>query len=453
MPKHLYSRAEVLANFDFSEFMDAGRPGGGRDDTSRGAMTKRIAALRRAVGEDGLSLPRARELDFDAYAADLPRLKALERDYLDQPANQPAVGEGGRYRKGSALIVGQSRAGKDVLATAVALRLIALAGAAGHAWQLVLPSGEHSAEDVGRAEVAHHEDVRFQFTRTYDDALRYIDPNQAPRQAARNANVAGVAPRAILLTTSETPTSLALSLKARKSAEDLVMTLGKYPAVNVDEFLFRLGWVVEVTKPGTVGIRDLERTKREMIVSIYRVDENAEARTESVHNRNGVRLGDISTKHRFDPVAMIRGCDNAARFLAMSIIEEYSPDVAAAIPAEIEAFSAERSTIESTSAALFEERQIDAARQFGDAYVAHFRGTHLDGQATADPVSIATRLGCCRSALSPDVSTVPGVAGVIERARADGRLVEDTMLRPIASPWATGSGGIERSDVVDGSAA
>lgn len=407
MPKHLYPRDEVLANFDFAEFMDAGRPGGSSRGGSGGAMTKRVAALRRAVGEEGLSLTSARELDFDAYAADLPRLKALERDYLDQPANQPKVGEGGVYRKASVLIGGQSRAGKDVLATAVAARLLELAADAGQSWRIVKPSGEHSAEDVGRAQIAHHEDVRYQFTRTYDDALRYADPNHVTRQAARNANLSGIAPRAILLTTSETMTSLALSLKARKPSDELVATTGKYPAVNVDEFLFRLGWVVEVLKPASVGLNDLASIKSEMIVSIYRVDESDKERVESVHNRGGVRLGSIRTKHRLDPVAMIKGCENAARFLAMSIIEDYSPDVAAAIPETLGIFASERAAIEADSAALFERKMIDVARGFGDTYLAHFRQAHLRGRSTPLPTAEMTRQNCCRAALTPTAAAAP----------------------------------------------
>lgn len=407
MPKHLYPRDEVLANFDFAEFMDAGRPGGSSRGGGGGAMTKRVAALRRAVGEEGVSLATAREIDFDAYAADLPRLKALERDYLDQPANQPKVGEGGVYRKASVLIGGQSRAGKDVLATAVAARLLELAAEAGQDWRIVKPSGEHSAEDVGQAQVAHHEDVRFQFTRTYDDALRYADPNHVTRQAARNANLSGIAPRAILLTTSETMTSLALSLKARKSSDELISTSRTYPAVNVDEFLFRLGWVVEVLKPSSVALNDLVGTKSEMIVSIYRIDESDEDRVESVHNRGGVRLGSIRTKHRLDPVAMIKGCDSAARFLAMSIIENYSPDVAAAIPEVIDAFSTERAALEADSAARFERKMLDVARTFGDAYLQHFHLAHLRGRATPLPTAEFTRGDCCRSALTSATATVP----------------------------------------------
>lgn len=407
MPKHLYPRDEVLANFDFAEYMDAGRPGGSSRGSGGGAMTKRVAALRRAVGEEGVSLATAREMDFDAYAADLPRLKALERDYLDQPANQPKVGEGGVYRKASVLIGGQSRAGKDVLATAVAARLLELAAEAGQNWRIVKPSGEHSAEDVGQAQIAHHEDVRYQFTRTYDDALRYADPNHVTRQAARNANLSGIAPRAILLTTSETMTSLALSLKARKPSDELVSTSRTYPAVNVDEFLFRLGWVVEVLKPSSVGLNDLVSTKSEMIVSIYRIDESDEERVESVHNRGGVHLGSIRTKHRLDPVAMIRGCDNAARFLAMSIIESYSPDVAAAIPEAIDAFATQRAALEADSAARFEQKMIDVARTFGDAYLEHFRQAHLSGRSTPLPTAEFTHEGCCRSALTSATAAAP----------------------------------------------
>lgn len=386
--KHLYGRDEVIANFDFSEFLDAGRPAKAKG-RGASAMTTRIAALRRAVGDEGMTLDEAEKLDIDACFADLPRLEKLRSRYLAKPENQPKVGSGGVYRKASLGIFGPSRAGKDELAVEISQRLVALAALAGQTWEIVKPSGEHSTEDVGTAEIAHHEDARFQFTRSYDDALRYADANQAAKQAGRGSNLAPVAPRAILLTTSETLGSFALSLKARKASDELAMSFDKYPAINVDEFLFRLGWVVEVTKPSWIGLRDLVNTRKEMMVSISRVETEHDARIEVVSNRDGEDVGRIRTKHRLDPVAIIKGCENAARFLAMSIIEEYSPDVAAAIPDMLVEFASERLAIGQGVPLAHEQRALDALamRQGLDRpeVTAHFRDAHLDGLDTPDP--------------------------------------------------------------------
>ncbi|MBH0053181.1 hypothetical protein I6E74_03240 [Salinibacterium sp. SWN139] len=384
--KFQYAHSEVHADFDFSALLAAGRPGRKKGSSATSSMTSRKQALRRAVGHDGVKLTRAREMDYDAYAEDLPRLRALAKDFLDLPENQPNVGEGGVYRKSSVLIGGASRQGKDVLAQSITAFLIAFARDAGQQWEAVKPSGEHSAEDVGQAQIAHHEDVRFRVTRSYDDALRYLDPNQAPRQAARNSNLTAVAPRAILMTSSETLGSLALSLKARKDSVDLVNSRDDYAAVNVDEFLFRLGWHVEVSKPSWVGLRDLANTKTEMTASIFRIEEGPEYRKEKVEDRDGVALGVIRTKHWLNPVAIIKGVENAARFLAISIIEEYSPDIAASIPDTIEAFIPVRSAAAEHAARAHEERMtLIAVKKLGKRSADHFREAHLAGVQTSDP--------------------------------------------------------------------
>lgn len=395
MTKHVYPRDEVWASdgFDLSAFLDAGRPGGRRKGGSAGGMTARVATLRLLVGHDGGSLADARRLDFEAYAADLPRLKLLAEDYASQPENAPRLGE--NRKKASALFLGRSRAGKDTLVDETACQLTRLAGLAGHVWTTVRPAGEHAIENIGSAEIVHHEDVRFQFTRSYDDLLRYLDPNHATFAAARNRNLAPTAPRAILMTSSETLGSLSLSMKARKSSENLAPSADDFGAVNVDEFLFRLGFVVEVTKPSAIGLHDIAGTKREMVVAISRVAMEEESHVDEVLNRDGdTRLGRIRTSHRLEAVAVIKGCEPAARFLAHEIIAQFSPDIAALIPDAMQAFAPERDAIERANVVYIAERAAEhersmrarAALRCGPIAADHFASKHLAGLATPDPV-------------------------------------------------------------------
>lgn len=397
MTKHIYPRGDVWAStgFDFSAFLDAGRPGGKGKSSRAGGRAERRDELRRFVGWDGGSLAEARKRDFDAYADDLPRLKQLVEDRAAQPENAPQLGD--TRRKGSALFLGASRAGKDTLVECTAAEMVSLAGLAGLTWSVVRPAGEHASENIGTAEVVHHEDLRFQFSRSYDDALRYLDPNRATFTAARNKNLPPVAPRAILMTSSETLGSLALSMKARKSSEDLATAADRFGAVNVDEFLFRLGFVVEVTKPSHIALDDRDGTKREMLVAISRVEMLPDSRIEEVQNRDGdARLGQIRTSHTLEPVAIIRGCDPAARFLAHEIIARFSPDVAASIPEAIQAFAPERHAIVRAHQAILDQRARDheaamvaaAGAEYGPDYAAHFEAIHLDGEKSPNPLGV-----------------------------------------------------------------
>lgn len=359
--KHRYQDAEVSSNFPFRAWMNEHKANLAARKSGRpqpGTLGDRKKLLRRAVGLEGLTLEEARARDFDAYADDVPRLEKLHRDYLNLATTQ--VGK--VYKKGSILAVGASRQGKDVLLEEVTAQLLSLAGLAGQKWIAVKPSGEHATEDVGLAEIVHHEDVRFRFTRGYDDGLRYLDANQATRQAARNTNLPAPAPRAILMSSSETLLSLGLSMKARKDSVDLRKTRGDYPGVNIDEFLFRIGWLVEVTKPSWIGLHDIESTRKEMLVSISRVRADADARVENVLDRDGELLGSVRTKHRLEPIAMIKGCEAAARFLAISLLSACSPDVFAAIPdAVVEPLMVDKLALE---ADVLEQRQIVAGHEF-----------------------------------------------------------------------------------------
>ncbi|MEE6387204.1 hypothetical protein V3G71_00030 [Microbacterium paraoxydans] len=384
--RHHYDDSEVRCNFDLRKLLGehrASRRPAGRGSTA----AQRKLELRRLVGREGMPLEEAEELDFDTFADDMAVLEKLRRRYLMKPQNAPRVGAGGVYRIGSLLFEGPSRAGKDVLAHEVAQQLVDLAALTDRVWRVVKPGGRNALEDVGRAEIAHHEDVRYEFAPTFDEALRYLDPNEAVIAATRFSNSPPIAPRAILMTTSETAASLALTMKARKTAEDLAKSADDFAAVNVDEFLFRLGWLVKIRNRDDLALNDLAGVRSEMVASIFKVHRQAESRIDVVINRDGdACLGSIRTRHQFEMVAEVKGCERAARFIAMSVIEEFSPDVASDIGTEIQAFAQERVEIERASNHEYEARMLAlAAHTCGRVAAEHFRSTHLDGVSTPDP--------------------------------------------------------------------
>lgn len=383
--RHRYADDEVRCNFELRELLNE-HHNRGKSGRQSSPFAERKRELRRRV-DKGMPLEDAAGYDFDAFADDMTVLEKLARRFLMKPENAPKVGAGGAFRKGSILFEGPSRAGKDVLAHDTVRCLRDLATLAGLAWQVVRPAGRNALEDIGRAEIAHHEDVRFEFTPTYDEALRYLDPNEAVIAATRFSNSPPIAPRAILMTTSETVLSLALTMKARKTAEELAKSADDFAAVNIDEFLFRLGWLVKVRNRDDLALHDLAGVKREMVVSIFRVDRLSQSRVEGVVNRDGdTRLGSLRTRHEFELVAQVKGCERAARFLAMSVIEEFSPDVASAIPEAVRAFAPERLAIEQASHRDHEERMTAiAAKNGGPVGADHFRAVHLAGMSTPDP--------------------------------------------------------------------
>lgn len=335
--KYRYPDAEVHANFDFRAEVDehVAARGKGRGG-SGGGMTERVRELRRRVGTGEMTLDEARELDFDAWAEDLPRLEKLRAAYEEREGRTAAGQVGGIWRKSLVVITGQTRNGKDVLAEELGQRLVGLAALAGLTWQYIKPPGKNSLEDIGRAEVIHHEDMRFRLLPDYDEALRYFDPNQAAAASGRHKNRGVPTPRAIMATSSESLLSLGYTLKRRKDKDELVMmsaAADKRPhPLNIDEFLFRVGWHAEVVKPS--GDPSYDEIRDGMMVSIYRVREGEAARVVEVVDGDGFRVGDVRTRHRLEPVAVIRGVEHAANFLAVSILTERNPDVVSAIPAE-----------------------------------------------------------------------------------------------------------------------
>ncbi len=368
--KYQYGRGRVVANFDFGRELDAHMAGRVSAAEGGSSLRARKIKLRRAV-MDGMPLTEAREKDRDAYADDLPRLRELAREFEELEGKKVAAQIGMIWRKSLVVATGATRHGKDTLLTEVGTQLVGLAGLAGLQWSAVKPAGRNTLEGIGRAEIVHHEDARYKLVPDYDEGLRYFDPNQAIEAATRFTNTAAPTPRVIMMSSSETLLSLAYTLKRRASSEHLAELAGnrastpKYP-LDIDEFLYRIGWYVEVVKSDDAG-EDLAAIRENMLLSIYRVREGAEKhRVETVFTRGGDRIGEVRTQHALEPVAVIRGCENAARFLAVSIIQERNPDVADAIPPEqMSDLVAIRSEIEADAQALEvqQERERVAAAE------------------------------------------------------------------------------------------
>lgn len=328
----------VTSGWNFREELDdhVARRGRGRS-SGGGSLAARKRELRRRVGNEGLSLEAAREEDFDAWADDLPRLRQLAAEWGARPENLPPVGRD--FSKAIVGVFGEKRHGKDAFAKLLAECLCKLVGQVNLQWSVAVAAGRNALEGVGHAEVIRHEDVRFHFMPTYDEALRYLDPNSASPGATRFHNTAAHAPRVITFTSTETPQSLALGMKTRKSGEELQQDsiARTYAVVDVDEMLLRLGYVVEVRTRQEVldQKRHLSREsyfdllEREAIVSVSKMhDGGPEARrSEYVADRWGANLGSIKTSHIQEQVALVKGLRRAASMLAGMILEECSPDV------------------------------------------------------------------------------------------------------------------------------
>jgi len=149
-----YEDGEVRANFDLrsaleDHFAARTRGGGG---ASGGSLADRKRKLRRLVRLEGMTLDEARELDFDAWADDLPRLRAMRDDYLADPAHRPPIGS--VYTKGVVMICAASGHGKGVLVDEIAAQIVALAQlAGGRQWSVAMPAGRNAVEDVKDAEI------------------------------------------------------------------------------------------------------------------------------------------------------------------------------------------------------------------------------------------------------------------------------------------------------------
>ena len=99
------------------------------------------------------------------------------------------------------------------------------------------------------------------------------------------------------------------------------------------------------------GRRDYPVIREQMLVSVQRPRMGGDRRVEPVTSRSGERLGRITTTHEMEPVAVVRGVESAARFLAVSMLLEGSPDVVARIPeTEIASYLAQKAAVEAAAA-------------------------------------------------------------------------------------------------------
>lgn len=112
--KHQYPRDEVFANFDFAEFLDAGRPAKAK---GRGkARLSDVDRLAMRIREEGLTLDEADAADPLAYNKGETRMKRARAQYL---ASLPQP----QYRI-NFYLHGEGGTGKDALARALSRTLV-----------------------------------------------------------------------------------------------------------------------------------------------------------------------------------------------------------------------------------------------------------------------------------------------------------------------------------------
>ncbi|TDP79758.1 hypothetical protein DEU31_0170 [Brachybacterium sp. AG952] len=359
--KYQYGRGRVMANFAFGQELDAHmatRRSAAEGTRSLGARKRK---LRRLVGDGTMTLEEAKAADVDAFWDDLPRLQAVHHEYQVQRSDSAAAGLGKEWSKSTALILGEKGAGKGVLVDETQRQYQRLAALGGMVCSYVQPPGRNALEAVGGAEIVHHDDARYEMVPGYDEGLRYLDNHRATEPYQRHTRSRQVvAPRVIMMSSTETATSLGLTMKARRSSDVLALnerdSARRYAPVDIDEYLRRIGWVVEVSIPDDVeltgdGRRDYPVIREQMLVSVQRPRMGGDRRVEPVTSRSGEQLGRITTTHEMEPVAVVRGVESAARFLAVSMLLEGSPDVVARIPeTEIASYLAQKAAVEAAAA-------------------------------------------------------------------------------------------------------
>lgn len=363
--KYQYGRGRVAASFDFGRELDAHMVTRHSAAASTSGLGPRKRRLRRLVGDGSMTLDEALAADVDAYWEDLPRLQAVRREYEIKRSASTVEGLGTGWSKSTALICGPKGAGKGVLVDETRQQYQRLAALGGMDCEYVQPPGRNALEAVGGAEIVHHDDARYEMVPGYDEGLRYLDNYRATEPYQRHTRSRQVvAPRVIMMSSTETATSLGLTMKARRPSDVLALndrdSSRRYPAVDIDEYLRRIGWVVEVSIPDDVELTgddmsDYPVIREQMLVSIQRPRMGSDRRVEPVMSRSGERLGEITTTHEMIPVAVVKGVEAAARFLAVSMLLEGSPDVVARIPeSEIASYLAQKAAVE---AAVMEERE------------------------------------------------------------------------------------------------
>lgn len=112
--KNLYSRDEVLANFDFAGFLDAGRPLAGGKQAAKKMSDVDELAMR--VQEDGLSVADAQKEDPLAFNRGETRIRRARAAYLSSQPLPPL--------RINIYIYGKGGVGKDALARALARQLV-----------------------------------------------------------------------------------------------------------------------------------------------------------------------------------------------------------------------------------------------------------------------------------------------------------------------------------------
>lgn len=355
--KYQYGRDRVTSNFDFGAALDEHMAvRATKSQASAGGGLRERRERLRDLAMDGAPLDQLKALDRQMYADDLRKLKELVKDYREELGAEKAAEVGPVRRKSFVLAAGSSRNGKDVFLQAVAREFLRFGTLAGEMWRVVKPAARNSAEGLDLAEVAHHEDGRFTMFPGYAEALTYFDPNEAVAIAARHYNQLPAVQRLTLVSTSEPLESFALTMRARKPSEVLAHeaaqarkasrrsyandgTIDPDPlALDVTEFLLRIGWYVEVHSPvlarDDMTDEEFAQFRANMIMNVFRVADTGVTKTHTARSREGSLVGHLKSRHELKYVAGIKGCDEAAVFVASMILRERNKDVVELIPDE-----------------------------------------------------------------------------------------------------------------------
>lgn len=330
--KYQYGRGRIVANFDFSLELDkhmltrASRVDGAK------SLTRRRDALRDFV-MDGGTLREARDLDPRAYAHDLPRLKQLDKDNLKYYSEKrlEGLGEHDGWNSTVVLVSAPSGAGKDVFAKTLIDLMLSIAAKAGYDWKSVATADSNVAEDIRGAELAWHQDARYNLYKSYSSTLKAWDANQSSIDSARNDNTAEQKTRMAAVTTSDPIMGFFVALARHIDIKKLAERPGAY-ATDISEGLRRLGWIAEVYRPPGIRDDEFDRIKDEMVVTLSRVERLDDPIRGEAHDRSGNYVGKYKTEYLPKPVAAITGCMAAASFLASRIISERNRDVASKLP-------------------------------------------------------------------------------------------------------------------------
>lgn len=331
--KYQYARGRVISSFGdgYSAALDEGianLPAGGGGRRGRRRRREDLRDELRLAALNGEPLEAIRKREPLGYADDLPRLRELAADYRERQAAEVAAQVGRDFHKTTIVVTGRSGAGKDVVAEATLKVLQELAGLTGREWAISQPAGSRSLEDVEGAELIHIPDARHDWTPTYDEALRAMDPHHVTRVAGRFRNRAPLAPRAILLTTSVPILAHAVSVRRHANVEWIAENAAD-SIFDVEELLRRVTLVVDVESWAPHGA-DLAEISEKLGAVAYRlVRRDGLPTVQSVTDRTGRRVARISTQYRLEPVACVIGLAHVVQYLAYEVLRMHHPDVIA----------------------------------------------------------------------------------------------------------------------------